>query len=781
MKVERDLRPGRALGVALLIAFAPSAPAGQAEGEAAAALSRTFDGEIRPFLTTYCLGCHGPPKPKAEFDLSIFTNGPAALKRRDVWKDGASRVQAHDMPPVKEKKQPTPAERARFIAWVESFKTLAPKDPGPGPLRRLSQVEYANSLADLLEVDPKVAAEVPQDTVGEGFNSSISPLHMEKYLAAAEDALDLAVKAEQLKARWAGPQISVIADGKKAAPSPSIRITGPGEASVTFQASTEGVYTIRVKAAAERVVGGKEPCRLAVRLNGESIGEIKVSAVPPSPGTYTLSCKLSPGSVVLSIAMANPYAEPPPAKPAPKGAPPAAEKPVARTLLLDAIEVQGPPAEMQTLVQKKLFIAFPSDKLPPRDAARKILEPFARKAFRRPPQPPEIEGHLKVFDLADGKGAGFTESVRLMLKSVLVSPAFLLLGTDEPPAGAPPGAVVPLGPHALAARLSYLFWSSPPDAELSALADAGSLKDPAVVAAQAKRLLADPRSRALFDGFGAAWLGVDRILDHDVDETKFPQLTPALRRSMYEEAALLFDAILRGHRSLLDFVTADFTFLNGPLAKHYGMESAAQGPRMVRVALSDPNRGGVMTLPGVLTVTSLPNRTSPVKRGRWVLEQILGQSPPPPPADVPALEKQDSPSLNLRQRMEKHRQNPACFGCHQTIDPLGFGLENFDVLGRWRTKDDTGSAVDAKGELPDGAVFASPAELKKIVAARKDELCRNLVKRILGYVLCRAPQGYDEVVADEIAAQIAREGYGFHDIWIKVVTSFPFLNRRIGR
>jgi hypothetical protein len=209
------------------------------------------------------------------------------------------------------------------------------------------------------------------------------------------------------------------------------------------------------------------------------------------------------------------------------------------------------------------------------------------------------------------------------------------------------------------------------------------------------------------------------------------------------------------------------------------MEAAAQGPRMVRVALTDPNRGGVMTLPGVLTVTSLPNRTSPVKRGRWVLEQILGQKPPPPPADVPALEKQDSPALNLRQRMEKHRQNPACFGCHQTIDPLGFGLENFDVLGRWRTKDDTGVAVDAKGVLPDGAVFASPAELKKIVAARKDELCRNLVKRVLGYVLCRAPQGYDEVVADEIAAQIAANGYRFHDIWIRVVTSYPFLNRRI--
>lgn len=781
---ERDLGPGKVLGLVVLLSIAPSTSGGQAEPEAAARLTTAFERDIRPFLQTYCVGCHGPPKAKADFDLSTFTAGPAALARRDVWKECASRLQAHDMPPLKAEKQPTPAERARFLAWVESFKTLAPKDPGPGPLRRLSQVEYANTLAELLGVDPKVAAEVPADVVGEGFNSSISPLHMEKYLAAAEEALDQAIKAEQLKAKWTAAQMSVIADGKKAAvapDAPSHRIVGPGEASLRFLAATEGTYTIRVKAGVERIVS-KEPCRLDVRLNGESIGEIKVAAIPPSLGVYTLTCKLSPGSVALSVVMANPFAEAPsakPATPAPKGKAAEPEKPVARTLVLESIEVQGPPAEMQTLAQKKLYVAVPSDTLAPRDAARKILEAFARKAFRRPPQPSEIEGLLKVFDLADRKGAGYTESVRLMLKSVLVSPSFLFLATDEPPAGTAPGAVVAIGPHALAVRLSYLFWSSPPDDELAALADTGALKDPSVVAAQAKRLIADPRSRALFDGFGAAWLGVDRILDHDIDEKKFPQLTPTLRRAMYDEAALLFDAILRGHRSLLDFVTADFTFLNGPLAKHYGMEAAAQGPRMIRVPLTDPNRGGVMTLPGVLTVTSLPNRTSPVKRGRWVLEQILGQTPPPPPADVPALEKQDAPALNLRQRMEKHRQNPACFGCHQTIDPLGFGLENFDVLGRWRTKDDTGVAVDSKGELPDGAVFSNPAELKKIVASRKDELCRNLVKRVLGYVLCRTPQGYDEVVADEIAAQIAANGYRFHDIWIRVVTSYPFLNRRI--
>ena len=774
-----------AAGLLLLDGAAPAAARQGEPSEAAVRLSRTFDAEIKPFLASYCLGCHGGAKPKAGLDLSTYSDGKAALARRDVWKDCGPRVQALDMPPAKEAKQPTPDERARFLAWVDAFKTLSPKDPGPAPLRRLSQVEYANTLTDLLGVDPKVAAEIPKDAAGEGFNSSISPLHMEKYLAVAEEALALVVKGEQLKAKWGADRIAAVVEGRNVDGPPDAagrRIAGPGEASVKFLATANGLYTIRVRAGAEKSAG-KEPCRLTVKLNNEALGEIKVTAVPPSLGVYTVTCTLSPGAATLSVVMANPYAEAPAVKARPPE-PPVPDKPVARVLVLESIEVVGPPAEAPTLQQKKLFVATPGPGLAARDAARKILEPFARRAFRRPPRPSEVDSLLKIFDLADAKGAGFTESARLMLKAALVSPAFLYLATDEAPGSAAAGAVVPLGPHALASRLSYLFWSSPPDEELSGLADAGALKDPAVVAAQAKRLIADPRSRALFEGFGAAWLGVDEIFDHDVDDKKYPQMTPTLRRAMYEEAALVFDAVLRGHRSILDFIQADFTFVNDALAKVYGIEAAVSGSRMVRVPLGDRNRGGVLTMPGVLAVTSLPNRTSPVKRGRWVLEQILGQSPPPPPADVPALEKQDTAaaaSLNLRQRMERHRQNPACFGCHQTIDPIGFGLENFDPLGRWRTKDDTGVAVDVKGELPDGSKFASPAELKAIVASRKDEFCRNLVRRALAYTLCRSLHGYDEVVADEIAAQVAKEGYRFQDLWIKIATSYPFLYRRIER
>ncbi|HVR85938.1 MAG TPA: DUF1592 domain-containing protein [Planctomycetota bacterium] len=755
----------------------------------------SFEREIRPWLSNYCTACHGPTKAKADLNLSLIGSGEQALAKPFLWKDCAARVQSMEMPPKKEPNQPSAQDRARFVAWVEGLKKLQPKDPGKGTIRRLSQVEYANTLGELLGVDPRIADEIPRDVVGAGFNSSIPPLLMEKYLAVAEAALDEVLKPEQLKVKWNGGQLEAIVDGKRTAGTPDgaeRKITGPGEVSASFIAPVEGSYTILLKAAAEKAAS-REPCRVGFRVNGEVVGESKVTALPAAPGLYTVTCKLSTGNAALSVALANPFVDtaPEPKKPAPPPppgakvdpAPPVDTKPAPRTLVVSSIEVTGPPASRGTPMQKKLLVAVPAKALAPRDAARKVADTFARRAFRRPPQPAEIEHLLKVFDLADRKGAGYTESVRLMLKAVLVSPEFLYLTPDDGVAPGPDGIVV-LGDHQLASRLSYLFWSTMPDDELSGLADAGKLREPAVIAAQVRRLIADPRSRALFDGFGASWLGVDRLIDLEVDEKKFPLMTKPMRRAMLDEAALLFDGILRGDRPILEFIDSNYTFMNDMLARIYGMESAVKGPKMVRVALTDKNRGGILTLPGVLAVTSLPNRTSPVKRGRWVLEQVLGQTPPSPPANVPPLERQDTPSaasLNLRKRMEQHRSNPACLGCHQTIDPIGFGLENFDVVGRWRDRDDTGAAVDSQGELPGEIVFAGPADLKAILVARKTEFCRNLVRRVLAYTLCRSLSGYDEIVADEISDEVAKDGYRFQTLWVKVATSYPFLNRKISR
>lgn len=681
-----------------------------------AKLVSDFDRDVKPFIAQYCNRCHGVLNPKGDLNLARFFTGQMALEKMDVWKDAAARVTALEMPPKKEQKQPSPDERAKLAAWVAGFKKLYVPDPGRGGFRRLSQTEYANTLADLLGVDPKIADEVPKDEAGPGFASSIPPLLMEQYLEVADAALDDVIKADQLKTHWT-------------------------QLPATFIAPVEGSYTLTLKASPEKPPA-KDPCRVTVRVNNDTVGELKV------PGSSTLTFKLSAGSATLSTIIANPP----------------------RTMVLESVDLVGPPGLRPTPTQKRLFLAQPGKDLTPRDAARKILEPFARRAFRRPPLPQEIEPLLKAFDLADKKGAAFTESVRLMLKAVLVSPAFLCLTPDD---AAPGGDIVPVGDFQLASKLSYLFWSTMPDDELSALADQGKLHDPAVLAVQVRRLVNDPRSRALFNSFGAAWLGIDHLIDLDADEKKVPK---ALRRAMSDEAAQFFDYVLKGNRSILEFVDADYAFLNDTVGKLYGQD--IKGPKFTRVALTDKNRGGILTLPAVLAVTSLPGRTSPVKRGRWVLEQVLGQSPPPPPGNAPPLEQQAASVGNLRKRMEAHRQNPACAGCHQVMDQIGFGLENFDLTGRWRDKDDTGAAVDAKGILPGDITFSSPADLKRIIAARKDEFCRTLARRALSHALGRSLAGYDDVVVDDIAEAVARDGYKFQTLWIQIATSYPFLNRR---
>jgi hypothetical protein len=392
---------------------------------------------------------------------------------------------------------------------------------------------------------------------------------------------------------------------------------------------------------------------------------------------------------------------------------------------------------------------------------------------------------LRVFALASDQGKSYPEALRLMLKGILVSPQFLFITPgplDKTGDATAASEIVALDDYQLACRLSYLLWATMPDAELSALADAGKLHDPQVLGKQARRMIADPRSRALFDGFGAQWLGLDKLAGKTFDSDKFPQMTVELRTSMYEEARLFFDTILRENRGIATFIDSDYTFLNGTLAPIYGMEKSITGPTMRKVKLADANRGGILTMPGILATSSFPNRTSPVNRGVWVLEQVLGEHVPPPPANVPALDKQDQQkvaNLTLRQRTEMHRKNPVCANCHKVLDPIGFGLENFDAIGRWRDRDDSGGAIDATGELPGAHHFGTPGELKQIIAGRTDDFCRNLTGKLLAYALCRQLEGYDEVVIEQLSDTIAKDGYRMQTMVVGVVTSYPFTHRRV--
>jgi hypothetical protein len=450
--------------------------------------------------------------------------------------------------------------------------------------------------------------------------------------------------------------------------------------------------------------------------------------------------------------------------------------------IADAVldRILAPEGAAPTKVQKRLFGEPPARGADPRVAARKVAASLARSAYRRPPSEVEVDTLVAVYDLGRDHKLSYPAALRLMLKAVLVSPQFLFI---TPAAEAAPGQkIVALDDYQLASRLSYLLWATMPDAELSTLAEQGKLHEPAVLRAQVARLLKDSRSRALFDGFGAQWLGLGELEGKTFDTAKFPLMTPEMRTAMYDEARLFFESVVRENRNIVSFVDSDYTYLNGTLAKLYGLDKKITAPAMRKVTLTDPNRGGILAMPGILAVTSFPNRTSAVKRGVWVLEQVLGEHVPPAPPNVPSLEKQDQTkvaTLTLRQRTELHRTNATCANCHKILDPIGFGLENFDAIGRWRETDDSGGKIDAAGELPGAKRFSTPKELKAIIAARAPDLARNLTEKLLAYALCRPLEGYDEIVVDQLTETIAKDGYHMQTLITEIVTSYPFTQRRV--
>ena len=625
---------GMALALTLISPCRAETDDGQLDEAALRAdAEKTFKEQVGPFVNRYCVECHGS-RPEAGINLQSALRSPGATSSFLHWKKAVANVKVHDMPPDRAEKIPTDEERLQFVEWIGKLKYMAPRNPGHFVIRRLSKVEFGNTLHALYGVAPSVVDSLPEEVVGEGYLNSISPLQSELFLDIASKVVDQVV--------------------------------------------------------------------------------------------------------------------------APNGEPP-------------------------TEIQKRLFGETPSSDADFRNVARQVARSLARDAFRRPPTEAELDVLVGVFDLARENQLDYTASLSLMWKAVVVSPQFLFIT----PAGEVDSkdSVVPLDDYQLASRLAYLLWSAPPDAELSALADNGELNRPEVLRAQVERLLNDDRSRALFDGFGAQWLGIGGLESQTFDPDVFPQMNPALRAAMLEEARLFFQSIVRENQSVFRFVDSDYTFLNEPLAELYGLGQSVQGPAMRRVKLEDRNRGGILGMPATLASTSFPNRTSPVRRGVWVLEQVLGEHVPPPPPNVPELEEQDKTStegLTLRQRTELHQSEPTCANCHKVLDPIGFGLENFDAIGRWREKDDVGVAIDSVGKLPNGEGFSKPAELKSLLATRKDDLARNLTERLMAYALGRQLEGYDEVVIDQLMVKIADDEYRMRTMITEVIASYLFTHRKVG-
>ncbi len=459
----------------------------------------------------------------------------------------------------------------------------------------------------------------------------------------------------------------------------------------------------------------------------------------------------------------------------------------AESIASRAIQV-GPfsPGQERSESHRRILFREPTSPTETSDAARAILERFATRAYRRPVTRPELDRLVTLVEMAIAEGERFEEGIQLAVQVILVSPNFLYrleldnVARGVPPRGPDQPGAEPIGEYELASRLSYFLWSTMPDERLFRLAGEGKLRAPAVLGDEVRRMVLDPRARALVDNFAMQWLQIRNLRTVSPDRERYPSFDEPLRQAMFRETELFFAEILREDRSILDLLDADFTYLNERLAKHYGI-TGVTGDEFRRVRLMNSVRGGLLTQASVLTVTSNPNRTSPVKRGRWVLEQLLGAPPPPPPPDVTPLkdDRAVETAATMRKRMEQHRAQASCAVCHNRLDPLGFGLENFDGLGAWREKDG-GQPVDASGTLPSGQSFRGPAELKAIIKARPREFARCLTEKMLTYALGRGLEESDRCAVDRIVKDLEAGNYRFSVLLRGIVSSEPFLKRSYG-
>lgn len=738
------------------------------------ALAEAFAARVKPFLAKYCTHCHGGDKPKADLALDKFGDLASAAQARDVWENVLDNVRDGLMPPDPETK-PDQAERDVIAAWIEKQFTQVDcglKDPGRVTIRRLNRTEYNNTIRDLCGVDFRPADDFPADDVGYGFDHigdvlSMPPILLEKYLSAAEQIVDKAIYVHgpektplrQFEAAEVGHEGGSARGRGWAFPS-------AGQVFVDFDFPAPGLYALRGKAFGQQA--GPDPARMAFRLDGKDVHVADVTAVDGESAIYEKQLRIGPGKKRFTLAFINDYYNPQAADPKQRD----------RNLFIDSLEIQGPldgPPPPPTESHKKIIFAEPG-KDNHKECAEKVLRVFASKAYRRRATPDEVARLVKFVEQALAQGESFERGIQLAMEAVLVSPYFLFrVELDREPNN--PKAIHPIDEFELATRLSYFLWSSMPDDELFRLAAQGKLRGQGALEAQVRRMLKDPKARALVDNFAGQWLEIRRLKTMTPDPKMFPTFNEDLRQAMLKETELFFAAVMEEDRSVLEFLHADYTFVNEPLAKHYGINGVT-GMEFRRVKLDNPDRGGLLTQASVLTVTSNPTRTSPVKRGKWVLEELFNSPPPPPPPDAPPFPENDKALTgSLRQRMEQHRANPSCASCHNRMDALGFGLENFDAIGGWRDRDGD-FAIDASGTLPDGASFKRPGELKQILLQKKDDFVRCLSEKMLTYALGRGLEFYDKCAVDEVSAALAKNDYKFSTLILEIVASDPFQMRR---
>ena len=814
-------------GAAAAVAFGGASAGAQPAAEPAA------EAEVSPqraLTDRYCVTCHnrefvhGDDEPRSRLVSQLRAVGLAldavdvdnVAEDPEIWESVVRKLRVGAMPP-QPRPRPDKATYDGFRRWLEAeLDRAADARPDPGrtqAFHRLNQTEYRNVIRDLLDLEIDVGEWIPADAPDRfGFDNnagalSLSPALFERYVSAARKISRLAVGRPPAGGAVIVTHevpLNLIQDNQQ---SEDLPFGSRGGAAVRHHFPVDGEYLIKLRLRTNYVGyvrGIDQPHEVEIRLDGRRIRQFTFGGQAPgmpSPisfagnirgdvewESYTLHAdddlevriRVAAGPHVIGVSFPREtWEEEGVLQPRQSGFALAVNDMPDGNPALDRVEVHGPltvdgPGDTPT--RRRLFTCTPAAEADERPCAAEILGTLARRAYRRPVSDDDVETLLDFFDIGR-RGGSFDAGIGLAVERVLADPEFLYR-IEQDPVDSPPSAIYEVPDLDLASRLSFFLWSSIPDDELLAAAESGALSDPEVLDRQVRRMLADPRAAALVDNFAAQWLHFRNLEGVYPDPLVFPDFDDSLREAFRTETSLFIRSLIREDRSLLDLLRADYSFVNERLAVHYGMPNV-YGNRFRKVTFAEGERAGLLSHGSVMTVTSYPNRTSPVLRGKWVLENLLGAPPPEPPPDVPTLEEEseEGEPLTMRQAMVRHREDPACSVCHAPMDPIGFSLENFDAIGRWRDTT-AGVPVDASGTLPDGAAFEGPTGLRDLLLARPDDFVGTVTEKLMGYALGRSIEYHDAPIVRKIVREAAGDDYRWSSIVLGIVKSTAFQMRR---
>ncbi len=783
-------------------AAVPASPAAQGASSPQTGGATTAAGAPTPgrvLVNRYCVGCHNERRPNPAFDPLMLDrlNVDDVSQDPAVWEKVVRKVRGGSMPPAGLPRPDAPT----FQAWMESLEggldRLAAAKPNvgrPAPIHRLNRAEYTNAVRDLLAVEIDGRAMLPTDDSGYGFDNigdvlSVSPRLLEGYMLAATKIIRQAVGDPTLKPGTTTYKTSPLLLQNERL-SEDLPFGSRGGIAVRHPFPLDAEYVIKIDLSRNldgaQIRGVHE---MEVRIDQVLTKQLTIDAgkagMGSGKGLPEVRIPVKAGSRLISITFVGAADQLVPRDARPSAPPPSSFAYQLNPIdaAVNNIQVIGPyngkvPEETES--RKRIFVCKPSSVKDEQACATRIMSGLARRAYRRPVTDADVHPLLAAYQAGREKG-DFENGIKWSVEALLVSPKFLFR-IEQDPTSTPAGAAYRLSDLDLASRLSFFLWSSIPDGELLNVAEQGRLKNPTVLEQQVKRLLADPRASAFVTNFGGQWLYLRNLRTAAPNADLFFDFDDNLRAAFQRETEMFLQDQMQADRSVMELLTADYTFVNERLARHYDIQNV-YGSHFRRVAYPDNRRAGLLGHGSILTVTSYPNRTSPVLRGKWILDNLLGFVPPHPPPNIPALRENGEgvTATTVRARLEQHRKNPACASCHAQMDPPGFALENFDAIGKWRTEDaEAKVAIDASGTLSDGTKFDGPVEFRTALLGMGGDYVANLTEKLLIYGMGRGLEYYDRPVVRQIVRDAKASDYRWSSLIMGIVNSKPFQMRMPG-